>query len=57
MRISEQAVFRWVVIVALAAASIAMVTLLFEPLVGAIWALMLICAGVWHGYRRLDRRR
>jgi hypothetical protein len=57
MRISEQAVFRWVVIVALAAASIAAVTLLTTALVGALWALVLVCAAAWHGYRRLKRRR
>ncbi len=57
MRISEQAVFRWVVIVALAAASIAAVTLLITPLVGALWALVLVCAGAWHAYRWLKAYR
>lgn len=57
MRISEQAVFRWVVIVAIAAASIAAVTLLTTPLVGALWALILVCAAAWRGYRWLKRRR
>jgi len=56
MKISEQAVFRWVVIVALAAASIAAVTLLTTPLVGALWALALVLAGAWHAYRWWRRR-
>jgi hypothetical protein len=57
MKISEQAVFRWVVIVAVAAASIAAVTLLTTPLIGALWALALVCAAGWHGYRWLNRHR
>jgi len=56
MKISERAVFKWVVIVAVAAASIAVVTLLTTPLVGALWGLVLVCAGVGHGYRWLRRR-
>jgi putative effector of murein hydrolase LrgA (UPF0299 family) len=51
MRISEQAVFRWVVIVAIAAASIAAVTLLTTPLAGALWALALLLAAALHAYR------
>jgi membrane protein implicated in regulation of membrane protease activity len=51
MKISEQAVFRWVVIVAIAAASIAAVTLLITPLVGALWALALVLAAALHAYR------
>jgi uncharacterized membrane protein len=57
MRISEQAVFRWVVIVGLAAASVIAVTLLTRPLVGALWALLLAAAGALHGYRWLRARR
>jgi hypothetical protein len=56
MKISEEAVFRWVVIVALAAASIAALTSLTTPLVGALWALGLVCAAAWHGYRWLRQR-
>jgi hypothetical protein len=56
MRISEPAVFRWVVIVGLAAASVIALALLVEPLVGALWGLALACAGAWHGYRWLARR-
>jgi len=57
MKISEEAVFRWVVIVALAAASIAAVTLLTSELLGALWALALVLAGARHGYRWLRARR
>ena len=57
MKISEQAVFRWVVIVALAAASIAALALLITPLVGALWALVLVLAGAWHAYRWLRSRQ
>ena len=51
MRISEQAVFRWVIIVGVAAASIIALTLLTRPLLGAIWALVLVIAGGVHAYR------
>jgi len=57
MRISEQAVFRWVVIVATAAVSIVVLTLLTSPLVGALWGLLLVLAGGLHGYRWLGSRR
>jgi hypothetical protein len=53
MRISEEAVFRWVVIVGVAAASVIALTLLIRPLVGAIWGLGLVCAGAAHAYRWL----
>ena len=56
MRISEQAVFRWVVIVGIGAASVIALTLLTRPLAGGIWGLLLICAGVAHSYRWLKRR-
>jgi putative effector of murein hydrolase LrgA (UPF0299 family) len=51
MHISERAVFRWVVIVGFAAASVIALTLLTRPLVGAIWGLLLLCAGAVHAYR------
>ncbi len=51
MRISEEAVFRWVVIVGIAAASVIGLTLLTRPLVGALWGLALVCAGLAHAYR------
>lgn len=57
MRISEQAVFRWVVIVTVAAATVVALTLLTTPLVGALWGLALVLAGALHGYRWLRRRR
>jgi hypothetical protein len=57
MRISEEAVFRWVVIVGAAAASVIALTLLTRPLVGAIWGLVLVCAGAWHGYRWIAQKR
>jgi hypothetical protein len=56
MRISEQAVFRWVVIVCIAAASVVVLTLLTRPLFGAIWGLILTCAAAWHGYRWAVRK-
>jgi putative effector of murein hydrolase LrgA (UPF0299 family) len=51
VKISEEAVFRWVVIVGVAAASVIALTLLTRPLVGAIWGLVLVCAAVFHAYR------
>jgi predicted PurR-regulated permease PerM len=57
MRISEQAVFRWVVIVVIAAASVIALSLLTRPLVGALWGLALLGAAAWHCYRWLERRR
>lgn len=57
MKISEQAVFRWVVIVGVAAASIIVVTLLTRPLVGALWGLVLVIAAGVHGYRWIARKR
>lgn len=57
MKISEAAVFRWVVIVGVAAASVVAVTLLTRPLVGALWALVLVGAAARHGYRWVARKR
>jgi len=57
MNLSEDAVFKWVVIVGVAAASIIALTLLTRPLVGAIWGLILVCAGAWRGYRWIARKR
>lgn len=56
MRLEEQAVFRWVPIVAAAAASVIAVTLLTRPLVGALWGLVLVIVAAWRGYRWLARR-
>ncbi len=57
MKISEAAVFRWVVIVGIAAASIVALTLLTRPLVGALWGLVLVCVVAWHGVRWVARKR
>jgi len=57
MKISEEAVFRWVLIVMAAAASIIALTLLTRPLVGAIWGLALVCVAAWHGWRWVARKR
>jgi putative effector of murein hydrolase LrgA (UPF0299 family) len=56
MKISEQAVFRWVVIIGIAAASIIALTLLSRPLVGALWGLVLVCAAGWHAYRWVEQK-
>jgi len=55
MRLSEQTVFRWVLIVGLAAASVIALTLLTRPLVGALWGLVLLCVAAAYGYRWLSR--
>jgi hypothetical protein len=57
VRLSEEAVFRWVVIVGVAAASVIALTLLTRPLVGALWGLALVFAAAWHGYRWAARKR
>jgi uncharacterized membrane protein YdcZ (DUF606 family) len=51
MKISEAAVFRWVVIVGLAGALVVGVTLLTRPLVGALLGLALAIAGCVYAYR------
>ncbi|HYJ21333.1 MAG TPA: hypothetical protein VEW07_04850 [Solirubrobacterales bacterium] len=57
MKISEEAVFRWVVIVGIAGGSIVALTLLTRPLVGALWGLVLVCAAAWHAGRWVARKR
>jgi O-antigen ligase len=57
MKISEEAVFRWVVIVGVAAVSIIVLTLLAGSLVGALWGLVLVGAAIWHAYRWAVRKR
>jgi len=54
--ISEEAVFKWVVIVVVAAVSVIALTLLTRPLVGALWGLVLVLVASWHGYRWLRRK-
>jgi hypothetical protein len=57
MSISEEAVFRWVVIVGIAGASVVAVTLITRPLVGALWGLVLVIAACVHAYRWIARKR
>jgi putative effector of murein hydrolase LrgA (UPF0299 family) len=57
MKISEEAVFKWVVIVTVAAISIVVVTLLTRPLAGALWALVLVCLAGWWGLRWASRKQ
>lgn len=56
MRLEEQAVFRWVLIVGAAAATVIALTLLTRPLFGALWGLVLVLAAAWHAYRWLARK-
>lgn len=51
MRISEEAVFKWVLIVLVAAVSVIGLTLLTRPLVGALWGLALVIAANVYAYR------
>lgn len=51
MRLSEAAVFKWVVIVGIAGAAVVTVTLLTRPLVGALLGLVLVIAACVNGYR------
>lgn len=54
--INEEAVFRWVVIVGLGAASVIALALLTRPLVGALWGLLLVCVAAWHGWKWARRK-
>lgn len=51
MNYNEAAVFKWVLIVAVAAATVIAVTLLTRPLVGALWGLVLVIVGCVYGWR------
>jgi len=51
MKISEEAVFRWVVIVMVAAVSVILLKVVVGSLLAAIWGLILLCFAAWHGYR------
>jgi hypothetical protein len=51
MRLNEAAVFKWVVIVVIAAAVVIAVTLLTRPLVGSLLGLAFVIAGCVYGYR------
>lgn len=48
---SEEAVFKWVLIVLVAAVSVIGLTLLTRPLVGALWGLVLVIAAAVYAYR------
>jgi hypothetical protein len=56
MKINEAAVFKWVVIVGIAAAAIIGVTLLTRPLVGALLGLAIVIAGCVYAYRWVRAR-
>jgi hypothetical protein len=57
MKFNEAAVFRWVVIVGIAAALIIAVTLLTRPLVGSLLGLAIVIAGCVYAYRWIQRQR
>jgi Flp pilus assembly protein TadB len=57
VRVSEEAVFRWVVIVGAGVAFLVAVTLLTTPLVGAILLGLAMIAGCVHAYRWAVRKR
>ncbi len=57
MRISEEAVFRWVLIVGVVVAFLVAVTLLTTPLVGAILLGLFMIAGLVYAYRWAVRKR
>lgn len=57
MKINEAAVFKWVVIVGIAAAAVIAVTLLTQPLVGALLGLVLVIAACVYAYRWIEQKR
>lgn len=57
MRLNEAAVFKWVVIVGVAALSVILLTLVTRPLVGALWGLALVIGGGVYAYRWVRGRR
>jgi len=57
MSLNEAAVFRWVVIVGIAAALVIAVTLLTRPLVGALMGLAIVIAGCVYAYRWMEQKR
>ena len=57
MRLNEAAVFKWVVIIGIAAAAVITVTLLTRPLVGSLLGLVLVIAGCVYGYRWMAQKR
>jgi uncharacterized membrane protein YdcZ (DUF606 family) len=57
LKLNEAAVFRWVVIVGIAGATVVAVTLLTRPLVGALVGLVLVIVVCIYGYRWLAQKR
>jgi uncharacterized membrane protein YdcZ (DUF606 family) len=57
MKLNEAAIFRWVVIVGVAAALVIVVTLVTRPLVGSLLGLALVIAGCVYAYRWLSQKR
>jgi hypothetical protein len=57
MKLNEAAVFKWVVIVGVAAAAVIGVTLLTRPLVGTLLGLVLVIAVSVYGYRWMQQKR
>ncbi|MGN6256250.1 MAG: hypothetical protein ACTHN3_00660 [Solirubrobacterales bacterium] len=57
MGINEAAVFKWVVIVGIAAAAVIAVTLLTRPLVGALLGLVIVISGCVYAYRWMSQKR
>jgi hypothetical protein len=53
---NEAAVFKWVVIVGIAAAVVIAVTLLTRPLVGTLLGLVIVIAGCIYGYRWVEQK-
>jgi uncharacterized membrane protein YdcZ (DUF606 family) len=51
VKFNEAAVFKWVLIVGVAGASVIALTLLTRPLVGALWGLVLVIAASVYGIR------
>jgi len=57
VKLNEAAVFKWVVIVGVAAAVVIAVTLLTRPLVGSLLGLAIVIAGCIYAYRWLRQNR
>ena len=57
MELNEAAVFKWVVIVVVAAVLVIAVTLLTRPLVGSLLGLAIVIAGCVYGYRWVAQKR
>lgn len=53
MRINESAVFKWVIIVGIAAVSVIVLALLIRPAAAAVWGLLIVLVGCAYGIRWL----